>query len=142
MTKEILRQYNDLQQEYIEVREKINSLEHQIDRIEQEGSVKDKVFGGMGGLQTFVIEGFPYPEYSRKKMLLYARKTILCELETEILETINKIEAFISEIDDSHMRRIVHLRFVEGLSWSEVARRIGGNTEDSVKKTFYRFLEK
>ncbi len=142
MTKEILRQYNDLQQECIEVREKIKSLEQQIYRIEQEGSVKDKVSGGIGGLQTFVIEGFPYPEYSRKKMLLYARKTILCKLETEILETINKIEAFISEIDDSHMRRIVHLRFVEGLSWSEVARRVGGNTEESIKKMFYRFLEK
>ena len=67
MTKEILKQYTDLQQECDEVREKISTLEQQIIKIEQEGTVLDKVSGGVGGLETFVIEGFPYPEYNRKK---------------------------------------------------------------------------
>nr|DAM12657.1 MAG TPA: Protein of unknown function (DUF722) [Caudoviricetes sp.] len=142
MTKEILKQYTDLQQECVEVREKINTLEKQIARIEQDGSVRDKVSGGIGGWQSFTIEGFPYPEYNRKKALLYSRKATLCALEMEIMETINQIESFIATVEDSHMRRIIHLRFVDGLSWGDVAKRIGGNTEDSVKKMFYRFLEK
>ena len=141
ISKEILIQYSDLQQECKEVREKIEKLERQIEKIESDGAVVDKVRGGDGGLQSFKIEGFPYPEYSRKKTLLYARKATLSELEMELLETLNEVEEFIASISDSHIRRIVNLRVIDGLSWNEVARKIGGNTEDSVKKAFYRFME-
>lgn len=141
VSKEILIQYSDLQQECKEVREKIEKLERQIAKIEADGAVVDKVRGGLGGLQSFKIEGFPYPEYSRKKTLLYARKATLSELEMELLETLNEVEEFIASISDSHIRRIINLRVIDGLSWNEVARKIGGNTEDSVKKAFYRFME-
>lgn len=142
VTKEILTQYADLQQECKEVREKIKKLEKQIEKIESDGNVIDKVRGGEGGLQSFKIEGFPYPEYSRKKTLLFARKATLSELEMELLETLNEVETFISSVKDSHMRRIISLRVVDGLSWNKVADKIGGgNTEDSVKKAFYRFME-
>lgn len=141
VSKEILIQYSDLQQECKEVREKIEKLERQIAKIKADGAVVDKVRGGLGGLQSFKIEGFPYPEYSRKKTLLYARKATLSELEMELLETLNEVEEFIASISDSHIRRIVNLRIIDGLSWNEVARKIGGNTEDSVKKAFYRFME-
>lgn len=141
VSKEILIQYSDLQQECKEVREKIEKLERQIEKIESDGAVVDKVRGGEGGLQSFKIEGFPYPEYSRKKTLLYARKATLSELEMELLETLNDVEIFIASIKDSHIRRIVNLRVVDGLSWGEVARRIGGNTEDSVRMAFNRFIE-
>ena len=142
ISKEILIQYSDLQQECKEVREKIEKLERQIAKIEEDGAVVDKVRGGDGGLQSFKIEGFPYPEYSRKKTLLYARKATLSELEMELLETLNQVEEFIASISDSHIRRIVNLRVVDGLSWNEVSRKIGGNTEDSVRKAFERFMEK
>lgn len=141
MDKRILVQYADLQQEVIEIREKVEKLEQQIDKIESEGAVIDKVMGGEGGLQPFKVEGFPYPEYSRKKTLLYARKATLSELELELLEILNEVESFISSINDSHIRRIVNLRVVEGLSWRKVADRIGGNTEDSVRMTFERFMK-
>ena len=143
VSKEILIQYSDLQQECKEVREKIEKLEKQIAKIESEGAVVDKVRGGEGGLQSFKIEGFPYPEYSRKKTLLYARKATLSELEMELLETLNDVEEFIASISDSHIRRIVNLRVVDNLSWNKVADRIGGgNTEGSVKMAFQRFMEK
>ena len=142
ISKEILIQYSDLQQECKEVRKKIEKLEKQIAKIEEDGAVIDKVRGGDGGLQSFKIEGFPYPEYSRKKTLLYARKATLSELETELLETLNQVEEFIASISDSHIRRIVNLRVVDGLSWNEVSMKIGGNTEDSVRKAFERFMEK
>ena len=142
ITKQVLIQYADLQQEVKEIREKISKLEEQIDKIEQQGTVKDKVMGGEGGWQPFQIEGFPYPEYSRKKTLLCVRKATLSELEMELLETLNDVEMFISSIKDSHIRRIVNLRVVEGLSWQKVADRIGGNTEDSVRMAFERYIKK
>lgn len=142
VSKEILTQYNDLQEETKEVRERIERTEKQIARIEEEGVI-DTVSGGPGGIQHFKIEGFPYPEYSRKKSLLYARKSILANLEIELLETLNQVEKFIASVEDSRMRRIITLRVIDNLSWNGVADRIGGgNTEDSVKKSFYRFMEK
>lgn len=141
ISKEILIQYADLQQECAEVREKIEKLEQQIAKIEEGGAVIDKVMGGEGGLQPFKIEGFPYPEYTRKKSLLFMRKATLTGLEMELLETLNQVEEFITSVSDSHIRRIINLRVIEGLSWNQVAMRIGGNTEDSVKKAFYRFMD-
>ena len=143
VSKEILVHYTDLQKERKEVREKIEKLEKQIKTIENDGNVSDKVRGGDGGLQSFKIDGFPYPEYSRKKTLLYMRKATLSELEMELIETLNEVEEFITTIKDSHMRRIISLRVVDGLSWNKVADRIGGgNTDDSVRKAFDRFMEK
>ena len=142
ISKEILIQYSDLQEEVKEVRERINKTEDQIAKIEDDGNVVDSVCGGNGGIQHFKIEGFPYPEYSRKKTLLYARKATLASLETELMETLNQVEEFIASVEDSRMRRIITLRFIDNLSWNKVADRIGGNnTEDSVKKAFYRFME-
>lgn len=142
ISKEILIQYSDLREEVKEVRERIDKTEKQIAKIEDDGNVVDSVSGGNGGTQHFKIEGFPYPEYSRKKILLYARKATLASLELELMETLNQVEEFIKSVDDSRMRRIITLRFVDNLSWNKVADRIGGNnTEDSVKKAFYRFME-
>ena len=141
VTKQVIIQYTDLQKECKELRQRIEKLEQQIAQIESDGTVVDKVMGGDGGLQPFKIEGFPYPSYSRKKTLLYARKATLSELELELLETVNSVEEFIKSVDDSHMRRIITLRVVDGLSWNKVADRMGGgNTEDSVRKAFDRFV--
>ena len=143
VSKEILIQYADLQKERKEVREKIEKLEKQIKTIESDGNVADKVHGGDGGLQSFKIEGFPYPEYSRKKTLLYARKATLASLEMELMETLNQVEEFIASVEDSRMRRIITLRFNDNLSWFKVAERLGGkSTADSVRMEFNRFMEK
>lgn len=143
VSKEILIQYSDLQEEVKEVRERIEKTEKQIAKIEEEENVTDTVSGGSGGIQHFKIEGFPYPEYNRKKTLLYARKATLASLELELLEALNQVEEFIASVDDSRIRRIITLRFIDNLSWNKVADRIGGNnTEDSVRKAFTRFMEK
>lgn len=142
VSKEILNQYTNLQKECKEIREKIDKLEKQIEKIEDEGAVIDKVRGGEGGLQSFRIEGFPYPEYSRKKTLLFARKAKLSDMELELLEKVNMVEEYISSLSDSHIRRIISLRVVEGLSWNKIAIKMGGNnTEDSVRMCYNRFIE-
>ena len=137
--KEVLIQCADIRKEIEEVRQRISKLETQIARIKKEGTVTDKVSGG--GRQHFTIEGFPHPEYNRKKTILYMRKQRLEKLETTLLEKLSQAEEFIEGITDSRMRRIVSLRCVENLSWREIASRIGGNTEDSVRMAFNRFIE-
>lgn len=141
VTKEVLSQYIDLQEEIKEVRQKIRKLESDIEKIEKEGNVVDSVSGGSGGTQHFRIEGFPYPDYSRKRTLLYSRKATLQLLEDDLLQKNNEIEEFIASVQDSRIRRIINLRFIEKLPWNIVASRIGGgNTEDGVRKSFERFM--
>ena len=57
VSKEILIQYSDLQEEVKEVRERIEKTEKQIAKIEEEENVTDTVSGGSGGIQHFKIEG-------------------------------------------------------------------------------------
>ena len=155
VTKQILTQYADLKIEANELRKKIAHLEDRIPKLERRIAdieagemVRDKVYGGAGGEQGFNIEGVPVIEYHEKKTdlilkknLLKERQSLLSTLELELLWHINEIEKFIRTIQDSHIRNIVRLRVVEGKTWNEVADVIGGgNTEDSVKKAFHRFL--
>lgn len=142
-TKSILAQYADIKKETDEVRWKIEKVEAEIAKIEKDGNVIDTVRGGSGGNQHYKIEGFPRPRYARKKAVLRERRAELSDFEAELLETLNQVEEFIAGIEDSRMRRIINLRFVENLSWNQVADCIGGgNTEGSVKMAFQRFMEK
>lgn len=61
----------------------------------------------------------------------------------ELKEKRQEIVNFIMSIEDPQIRLIVKLRCFNLLSWNAVADRIGGmNSEYTVKKRFYRFLEK
>lgn len=157
VSKSILIQYADLQEEIKEVRKKIAGLEDKIskiqkriDEIEAGEVVKDKVRGGEGGWQSFNIEGIPVVEYEKKKtdlltqkLMLNQRKSTLEILEFDLLQKTNEVEEFIASVEDSRMRRIINLRCIENLSWCEIARHIGGgNTEDSIRMTFNRFMAK
>ena len=52
------------------------------------------------------------------------------------------VTAYITQIPDDQTRMIFRLRFLRGLTWSEVAALIGGrNTESAVKNICYRYLE-
>lgn len=156
MTKKVIVQYLDLQKEHKELQTKqikldkeIRNIRKRLEEIEAGETVRDRVRGGLGGMQSFTIEGVPTREYTEKKIelkqrekLMEERKIILSKLELEILGTVNEIERFIAGLEDSHMRRIINLRIVEKKSWNQVADHIGGgNTEDSVRMSFERFMK-
>lgn len=66
-------------------------------------------------------------------------KSKLLELEMARSE----IVGYIMSIDDCQTRLIFKLRCLDNMSWNQVADKVGGmNSEYSVKKRFYRYLEK
>ena len=72
-----------------------------------------------------------------------ARKRQIDKKLFELKEKRQEIVNFIMSIDDPQTRLIAKLRCFNLLSWNAVADRIGGmNSEYTVKKRFYRFLEK
>ena len=141
MTKDILIQYSELVEEVKDLRKRIDNIERQIDKIEAEGNVIDSVKGGYGGIQHFKIEGFPDPGYSKKKTRLYLNKAQLESAELELLELTNQVEDYIQSIDNSRMRRIFRLRYIDGKTWLQVAQGIGGRaTADSVRMEHDRYM--
>lgn len=64
------------------------------------------------------------------------------ERRDEILRLHCEAVDFIRNIPDSLTRQIVYCHCVKLMNWRRVAYEVGGNnTEDSVKKRYYRFLE-
>lgn len=132
--KKLLTQYTDLQQE-------IKDLEKRIERLSNFKVEHDVVTGSNSEFpyqpRSFKIEGYNIQEVDRLnklKELLVMRK---CQCEDLKLE----IEKFISTIPDSRTRRVFQYRYIYGLTWQQVSRRIGGYEESYARKIHDRYLE-
>ena len=56
------------------------------------------------------------------------------------MEQLGALCAFIDGIDDSRLRRIMAGRYIDGLTWKEVAARIGERDEQYPRRLHNRFL--
>ena len=129
MTKERLSQLAWLKLE-------IEELANRIRRIESALSGRANRIDGMswlGGARDFVGDLAPQL-CDLKDQLTGIRSTAMSEYA--------ELQAFIAKIDDSQVRLIFTLRYVDGLSWHQVAWRLGGNTSDSVRMAHNRYLAK
>ncbi|WMI81931.1 DUF1492 domain-containing protein [Anaerotignum sp. MB30-C6] len=145
MGKELLDQYVDLQDEIKDLKRRINKIKAEIERLESEGTVLDSVKGSRkdGTIGSIRIEGFPVLCYDEKLSQLYRYKAQLEKAEQQAIKLVNEIEIYINSIEDCRMRRIIRYRFIDKLSWNQVADRLGGNnTEGSIKMAVSRFMEK
>ena len=143
--KYLIGQLNDLKAEIEEKEIKIQELQKEIEKMNKSNYLEsDSVSCGKKGkksLGTVRITGFPYPYYEQKKGLLEKRIHNLAERQQELLELITIIEEKIEGVSDSRTRRILELRYIEGLSWVQIANKVGGSP-DSCRITSDRFLKK
>lgn len=141
MTKSILEQYIDLKREVEELEKRIEKYQKKVDKINSEGNVKDAVKGGFGGIQTFHIDGFPAADEEEIMYLIRKNIRILKERKMQVREMLLSVEEYISQIDDSRMRRMITYRYIDGFTWWKVAQNMGKSyTEESCKKQMERFL--
>lgn len=94
------------------------------------------------------LSGLPGSGNVQDKLATYAveiadlRAVIEQKLKRCLAEQ-QRLEAYIAGIEDSFLRQIFTCRFVEGMSWRQVADKVGGkNTADGVRKLSKRFLLK
>lgn len=115
----------------------IAEWKEEIERIRASVLPKGVRFGtvsGSGKYQDMVAEAASMIADTEKKI-----KKKLLELEMARSEIIH----YIMDIDDCQTRLIFKLRCLDHMTWNEVADKVGGmNSEYSVKKRFYRYLEK
>ena len=132
-------------QEYIDACELIKDIEAEIRKLNQKKKtvIQDSVKGSSHEYpyveQHYKIQGttFTVKDDSR---LWYEEK--LLEQQKARAEQIKlQVEEWMLTIP-SRMQRIIRYKFFEGLTWEQVANRMGKRaTENSIKKEFERFMK-
>lgn len=130
MTKQELSQLYYLNREIVEEKRKLAELE------------------AAATNTTTKITGTPHASgvsrTSESVAILIAEQRDLVELKVKqsVIEY-NRLNRYISDLADPLIRLIISYRYVNGLTWEQVAANIGGkNTADSVRMSHDRFLNK
>lgn len=142
MDKDILIQYSDMVEEVKDLRRRIEKFQDNIDKLVP---VKDSVKGTRkdGTIGSITVSGYPVPAYYRYKNQLEKCEATLRKKEAELLELMNAVEEYITGINDSKMRRILRYRYIDNMSWTKIAFRMGKKyTAESCRKLHNRFFEK
>lgn len=95
---------------------------------------------------TAKITGLPHVTGVRDKVgeiaVLIEEQSRLIELKKKqtVIEY-NRLMQYINSVDDSLMRQILTLRYVNGLSWQQVAFSIGESDEQYPRRKHNKFLQ-
>ncbi len=130
LTKETLEEYLDIQAE-------IKDLDHRIKQREKE-LVTDTVMGS--------DPDYPYINHPISICGVQANDDLQAK-RRKLIEKLKAQEAGIEELIESlprsRERRIVRYRVIDGMSWNEVAAKMGHRySEDGVRKIFDREMQK
>lgn len=70
-------------------------------------------------------------------------KNIIRNKKEMCISYYNQIMRFVAAIDDSFIRQVISYRHIDMMKWRDIAQKIGGgNSEDSVRKAYTRYLER
>ena len=99
------------------------------------------------GISGLNMDGMPHARGAAESQVerlaaeIVDLKAIIHAEQIQCIHEQARLERFIAGIQDSETRTIFKLRFVDGMSWKEVAREAGaGNTPERVRQLCSRFL--
>lgn len=98
-----------------------------------------------GGMNLSGMPRNPSPKNMMEEIvpLMIEIKDRIKRQQTAYIKERMVIEDYINSVDDYQIRLIMSYRFVDLMTWQQIAFRIGGNnTADSVRKACNRFLKK
>lgn len=138
MTKKRLEQYRDLKREIRQLEEQYYELVSRKSRM-----TSDSVSGSMSEYpyiqQVVKIHGLDVVDQARADRM----KACALERRRQAEREVEEIDRWISSIQDSRMRQVIYLKFIRGMTWTQVASKVGGgNNEDSVRMAFSRFINR
>lgn len=129
-------------EQIMDLRNEIEQLEKEIDRIKR--TVKqDKVTGSLSEFPytktSFTITGYNYASNceTRGKEAEAARKLL------ELHDLTREIDQWLRSVESSKIRQIITYRYFDGLTWNDVAAKMGYRySADGCRMTLKRFLKK
>ena len=115
--------------------------------IEADQKRLEELSGMAGAPSSPALTGMPSAPHSNDSKIerlvaeIVDLQALIAAKQLQCIHERARLERWINDIPDSQTRQIFRYRFINGLSWVQVAHSIGGgNTEDSVKKRCYRYM--
>jgi len=94
------------------------------------------------------LTGMPHAPFSNSSKVermateIVDLQAVIAAKQIQCIHERARLERWINDIPDSLTRQVFRYRFVNGLSWVQVAYAVGGgNTEGSVRKRCYRYMK-
>lgn len=107
-----------------------------LEELEKAAEIQQVFLPNVPNIRLQSVDSETLQEIERCKQL------IECCMKKSIQEY-KKLILFISKIEDSMIRQIIFLRFIQGHTWVQVAAEIGGgNSPDSIRMMVKRYLAK
>lgn len=127
MTKKELSQLYYLNKEIEQEKRKLSELE----AVATDTSVKISGLPHIGGISNKTAIAAEIADI---------KSTIQAKIDLSVVQY-NKLNRYIASVEDSLIRQIISLRYINGLSWVQVAMSIGGgNTADGLRMLADRYL--
>ena len=99
----------------------------------------ETVYGGIAGEDN---AGIADKTATTAVMIAELKETIV-QKQFRVMSERIRLEQYIANVDDSFVRQLLTLRFVDGYSWKKVAMAAGGgNTADNVRMSCKRYLKR
>lgn len=127
VSKNILIQYCDLQEEIKDLRIRKEKYEDKKASISANGNVTDSVCCGKKGkkpLRTVKISGFPRAEYDKADIKLGLAIANIASMEAELLEITEEVMEFIDSVPISRDRMVLRHLFMDGMTQQSVASKL------------------
>ncbi|MEG1256885.1 RNA polymerase subunit sigma-24 [Clostridium sp.] len=124
------------------IKSEIYLIENQIDNIEPT-MVTDKVTGSSSHFpyvqRSFTLEGIDTEDCERRARRLQRK---LIKRKEKLLQLQEEANEFISNVEDSLVRQAITLKYIDGMSWENIARKMGSNTTpDSIRMAVNRYMK-
>lgn len=151
MDKNVLTEYNDMQQEAKDLRRRIEKNKRELECLNK-SIVVDSVTCGKKGkkpLRTVKVQGIPNLLIKHKEEALKENTRKLERKEQQLLNILNDVEDYIESIEKSELRTMFRLFFLDDLSYKKVATCMNEMfpnkeikyTDENVRKKIQRFFE-
>lgn len=144
MNKNVLEQYTSIKKEIADLERMIADSNRKIKMYEKQ-IVSDTVTGTRDDLTIgpIKITGIAQQKLDEQQELNRKRVQKMNRFKKKLENIVVEVEEYIQSIDDSEVRRIVRMRYVENLSWVRIAIYMGkGYTEDSCRIKIERYLKR
>ena len=127
----------------IERLSQLRHLKREVDELSQRiGELEERAMGGSARPMGMLRSGRLDDRVARAAASLADLRDRMARRRLDCLEELGRLYAFIDDLPDSQLRQIFAARYIDGLSWQNVARRSGETDEQVPRRLHNRALRK
>lgn len=123
-------------QQYVDLKTEIKELQEELDNLNRKGLVVDKVQASNREYPyqpiSTTITGIAEDKRTGKRKLQI--RMLLDDRIQQSYDLMVKIMQYINDTPDAQLRRIMRLRYIEGLTWEKTAQLVGCERTTAQKK--------